>query len=82
MINALGEVSTAAHTIANTVESAFYIPGWGMQTAAATLSGFAFGEKNREKLRRRVEKAGSHAELREIVDSLAGSAPGHPPYQL
>ena len=52
MINALGETSTAAHTVANTVESAFYIPGWGMQTAAATLSGFAFGEKNREKLRR------------------------------
>ena len=42
MINALGETSTAAHTIANTVESAFYIPGWGMQTAAATLSGNAY----------------------------------------
>ena len=27
MINALGEVAAAAHTIANTVESAFYIPG-------------------------------------------------------
>ncbi len=52
LINALGETSTAAHTVANTVESAFYIPGWGMQTAAATLAGFAFGEKNREKLRR------------------------------
>ena len=25
------------NTIANTVESAFYIPGYGMQTAAATL---------------------------------------------
>ena len=37
---------------------------------------------DREKLRRRVEQASSHAELREIVDSLAGSAPGHPPYQL
>ena len=52
LINALGETSTAAHTVANTVESAFYIPGWGMQAAAATLAGFAFGEKNREKLRR------------------------------
>ena len=30
MINSLGEVATAAHTIANTVESAFYIPGYGM----------------------------------------------------
>ena len=43
MINSLGDVSTAAHTIANTVESAFYIPGYGMQTAAATLAGNALG---------------------------------------
>ena len=52
MINALGETSTAAHTIANTVESAFYIPGWGMQTAAATLSGNAYGARDRQRLRR------------------------------
>ncbi len=52
MINALGEVSTAAHTIANTVESAFYIPGWGMQTAAATLSGNACGAGDHERYRR------------------------------
>lgn len=51
MINALGGVSTAAHTIANTVESAFYIPGFGMQTAAATLAGNAFGAKDKERLR-------------------------------
>lgn len=50
MINSLGETATAAHTIANTVESAFYIPGYGMQTAAATLSGNACGAKDREKL--------------------------------
>ena len=52
MINALGETSTAAHTIANTVESAFYIPGWGMQTAAATLSGNAYGARDHGKLKR------------------------------
>lgn len=46
MINSLGAVATAAHTIANTVESAFYIPGYGMQTAAATLSGNAYGAKD------------------------------------
>ena len=51
MINTLGEVSTAAHSIANTAESAFYIPGWGMQTAASTLIGNAYGEKNRRKFR-------------------------------
>ncbi|MCM1106877.1 MAG: MATE family efflux transporter [Blautia sp.] len=52
MINSLGETATAAHTIANTVESAFYIPGYGMQTAAATLAGNALGAKNPQKLHR------------------------------
>ncbi len=52
MINSLGDVSTAAHTVANTVESAFYIPGWGMQTAAATLSGNAYGAGDGERFRR------------------------------
>ena len=51
MINSLGEVATAAHTIANTVESAFYIPGYGMQTAAATLAGNALGAKDNERMR-------------------------------
>jgi putative MATE family efflux protein len=51
MVNSLGEVSTAAHTIANTVESAFYIPGYGMQTAAATLAGNALGAKDEKKIR-------------------------------
>ena len=51
MINALGDVATAAHTIANTVESAFYIPGYGMQTAAATLAGNAYGARDRKRLR-------------------------------
>ncbi len=46
MINSIGEVATAAHTIANTVESAFYIPGYGMQTAAATLAGNALGARD------------------------------------
>ena len=50
MINSLGETATAAHTIANTVESAFYIPGWGMQTAAATLAGNALGANDNKKL--------------------------------
>ena len=49
MINSLGEVATAAHTIANTVESAFYIPGYGMQTATATLAGNALGAKDEKR---------------------------------
>jgi len=51
MINSLGEISTAAHTIANTVESAFYVPGYGMQTAAATLAGNAYGAKDRKRMK-------------------------------
>ena len=51
LINALGDISTAAHTIANTVESAFYIPGWGMQTAAATLAGNALGARDERRLK-------------------------------
>lgn len=49
MINSIGEVATAAHTIANTVESAFYIPGYGMQTAAATLAGNALGAQDHKR---------------------------------
>ena len=51
MINSLGEVATAAHTIANTVESAFYIPGFGMQTAAATLAGNAYGARDEKRMK-------------------------------
>ena len=51
MINSIGEVATAAHTIANTVESAFYIPGYGMQTAAATLAGNTLGAKDNVRMR-------------------------------
>ena len=51
MINSLGEVATAAHTIANTVESAFYIPGYGMQTAAATLAGNAYGARDNRRMK-------------------------------
>ena len=51
MINSLGDVATAAHSIANTVESAFYIPGYGMQTAAATLAGNAWGARDRTRIR-------------------------------
>ncbi|MBR5232295.1 MAG: MATE family efflux transporter [Clostridia bacterium] len=51
MINALGTVATAAHSIANTVESAFYIPGYGMQAAAATLAGNTVGMKDKRRMR-------------------------------
>jgi Na+-driven multidrug efflux pump len=52
MINSVGDVATATHTIANTVESAFYIPGFGMQTAAATLIGNAYGARDKEQMKK------------------------------
>ncbi len=52
MINSLGETSAAAHTIANTVESLFYIPGYGMQTASAALAGNAWGARDKDRLKR------------------------------
>lgn len=52
MINSLGSISTAAHTVANTVESLFYIPGYGMQTAAATLTGNAIGARDSVSLKK------------------------------
>lgn len=51
MVNSLGDVAAAAHTIANTVESAFYIPGYGMQTAAATLAGNAYGARDSKRMK-------------------------------
>ncbi len=63
MINSLGDVSTAAHTIANTVESAFYIPGYGMQTAAATLAGNALGARDEK----RIKELGRMIILSEVV---------------
>lgn len=51
MINGLGTTAIAAHSIANTAESAFYIPGYGMQTAAATLSGNCYGSRDRQRMK-------------------------------
>ncbi len=52
MINSLGTISMAAHSIANTAESAFYIPGYGMQTAAATLAGNCYGAQDAPRMKR------------------------------
>lgn len=63
MINSIGEIATAAHTIANTVESAFYIPGYGMQTAAATLAGNALGAQDNQ-------RAGALARMILFIESV------------
>lgn len=52
MINSLGTTAIAAHSIANTAESAFYIPGYGMQTAAGTLAGNCYGAGDKARMRR------------------------------
>lgn len=50
-INTLGTTAIAAHSIANTAESAFYIPGYGMQTAAATLAGNCYGANDKQRMK-------------------------------
>lgn len=49
-MTSLGTVALAAHSLAITAEQAFYIPGYGMQSAAATLAGNALGEGDQKKL--------------------------------
>ncbi len=49
-----GSMSTtvfAAHSIAVTAETVFYIPGYGLRTASSALVGAALGEGDRKKLR-------------------------------
>lgn len=70
MINSVGEVATAAHTIANTVESLFYIPGFGMQTAAATLAGNAYGAKDAKKMK---ELSGMFIPIEVMLMFVSGS---------
>jgi len=48
MVSGMGTVTFAAHTISNTAESLFYIPGYGIQTAASTLAGFAWGRNDKK----------------------------------
>lgn len=51
LIAKLGVVQFAAHTIALQAEQAFYIPGYGFQSAASTLVGNAIGEKKEDKVK-------------------------------
>lgn len=51
LIAKLGVIPFAAHTIAIQAEQAFYIPGYGFQSAASTLVGNAIGERNEDKVK-------------------------------
>ena len=50
-VTRLGTTALAAHTLALTSEEAFYIPGYGRQTAVATLCGNALGAQDEQRLR-------------------------------
>ena len=51
MVNSLGQIATTAHSTAITAESAFYIPGYGMQAAASALMGNACGAGDKGRMR-------------------------------
>lgn len=51
LVAQLGTVAVSAHTIALTAEQAFYVPGYGMQAAAATMAGYAVGGRDEKRLR-------------------------------
>ena len=51
LVTRLGTLALATHSIAITAEQAFYIPGYGMQAAAATMAGNSLGEGMQKKLK-------------------------------
>jgi Na+-driven multidrug efflux pump len=57
-ISEMGSVTLAAHSIAYTVESLFYIPTVGMERAATTLAGNYLGENNQKRINS-MAKSGS-----------------------
>lgn len=49
LVTGMGNTVFAAHSIAVTAETIFYIPGYGLRMATSTLVGISLGEGNREK---------------------------------
>jgi putative MATE family efflux protein len=52
MVNSLGTIAATAHATAITAESAFYIPGFGMQAAASALVGQAYGARDEIRMKK------------------------------
>lgn len=50
LVSGMGTTVFAAHSIAVTAETMFYIPGYGLRTATSTLVGISLGENNKRKL--------------------------------
>lgn len=53
-ISMMGTIALAAHSIAYTIESLFYIPAIGLERATSTLAGNYLGEKNEKKIKEMV----------------------------
>lgn len=51
LVSGMGTTVFAAHSIAVTAEEIFYVPGYGLRSAASTLIGNARGEQNTQKLK-------------------------------
>lgn len=51
MVSGMGTTIFAAHSLAVTAETIFYIPGYGLRTATSTLVGISLGENDGEKFR-------------------------------
>ena len=66
LVSRLGTLALAAHSIALTAEQAFYVPGFGIQTAASALSGQSIGAQN--------EKALDHVTV--LTTTIASAAMG------
>ena len=49
LISSMGTTVFAAHAIALSSETMFYLPGYGLRSATSTLIGISVGEDNREK---------------------------------
>lgn len=49
LVSGMGTTTFAAHSIAVTAETIFYIPGYGLRTATSALVGISSGEKNQKK---------------------------------
>ncbi len=51
LVSSMGTIIFAAHSIALSAETIFYVPGYGLRGATSTLIGISVGEKDEEKFR-------------------------------
>ena len=52
MVSGMGTTIFAAHSIAVTAETIFYIPGYGLRASTSSMAGVALGEDDHEKLKK------------------------------